>query len=80
LSAVADAFLKSIELPPARDGEPRNGYPWTLPAGGSSSFGFATRASHSQLSSAIRLMRSGRRARTDFFLRAPGRAEQLRCW
>lgn len=108
---MADAFLKSVQLPPAGDGQPREGYPWTLPAvvplagglaldprvtyligengsgkstlleaiavaagmnpeGGSSSFGFATRTSHSQLASAIRLVRSGRRWRTDFFLRA----------
>ena len=108
---MADAFLRSIHLPPARDGEPRNGYPWTLPAilpltagialhpsvtyligengsgkstlleaiavavgmnpeSGSSSFGFATRTSHSELASAIRLVRTGRRWRTDFFLRA----------
>lgn len=40
------------------------------PEGGSSSFAFSTRASHSQLSSAVRLVRSGRRPRTDFFLRA----------
>ena len=40
------------------------------PEGGSSSFAFATRASHSALSSAIRLVRGGRRPRTDFFLRA----------
>ena len=40
------------------------------PEGGSSSFAFATRASHSELSSAIRLVRGGRRPRTDFFLRA----------
>jgi predicted ATPase len=38
--------------------------------GGSSSFAFGTRASHSELSSAIRLVRGGRRPRTDFFLRA----------
>ena len=38
--------------------------------GGSSSFAFATRASHSDLSSAIRLVRGSRRPRTDFFLRA----------
>ncbi|HEY1517871.1 MAG TPA: AAA family ATPase [Solirubrobacteraceae bacterium] len=108
---MADAFLRSVDLPPARDGETRNGYPWTLPAilpltagialhpsvtyligengsgkstlleaiavaagmnpeGGSSSFGFATRTSHSGLASAIRLVRTGRRWRTDFFLRA----------
>jgi predicted ATPase len=108
---VADAFLKSVELLPARDGPPRAGYPWTLPAiaplagglafhpnvtyligengsgkstlleaiavaagmnpeGGSSSFAFTTRASHSELAGAIRLVRSGRRPRTDFFLRA----------
>jgi predicted ATPase len=100
-----------VELPPDRDGSPREGYPWTLPAiaplaaglalhpsvtyllgengsgkstlleaiavaagmnaeGGSSSFAFGTRASHSELSSAIRLVRGGRRPRTDFFLRA----------
>ena len=40
------------------------------PEGGSSSFAFATRVSHSQLSNAIRLVRGGRRPRTDFFLRA----------
>ena len=40
------------------------------PEGGSSGFAFATRASHSDLSSAIRLVRSARRPRTDFFLRA----------
>jgi predicted ATPase len=38
--------------------------------GGSSSFAFSTRASHSELSDALRLVRSGRRPRTDFFLRA----------
>jgi predicted ATPase len=108
---VADAFLKSVELLPPKDGPPRTGYPWTLPAiaplagglalhpsvtyligengsgkstlleaiavaagmnaeGGSSSFAFSTRASHSELSSAIRLVRGVRRPRTDFFLRA----------
>jgi predicted ATPase len=108
---VAEPFLRRVELPPDRDGRPRSGYPWTLPAiaplsaglalhpsvtyligengsgkstlleaiavaaglnaeGGSSSFAFATRASHSELSSALRLVRSGRRPRTDFFLRA----------
>ena len=108
---MADAFLRSVDLPPARDGQPRNGYPWTLPAilpltagialhpsvtyligengsgkstlleaiavaagmnpeSGSSSFGFATRTSHSELANAIRLVRTGRRWRTDFFLRA----------
>jgi predicted ATPase len=40
------------------------------PEGGSSSFAFSTRASHSELSSALRLARGGRRPRTDFFLRA----------
>jgi predicted ATPase len=40
------------------------------PEGGSSSFAFATRASHSQLSSSLRLVRGARRPRTDFFLRA----------
>jgi predicted ATPase len=108
---VADAFLKSVELPPPGDGPPRTGYPWTLPAiaplagglplhpsvtyligengsgkstlleaiavaagmnpeGGSSNFAFNTRASHSPLSSAVRLIRGARRPRTDFFLRA----------
>ena len=38
--------------------------------GGSSSFAFSTRPSHSELHGAIRLIRSGRRPRTDFFLRA----------
>jgi predicted ATPase len=108
---VADAFLRTVELRPDREGRPRSGYPWTLPAivplssglplhpsvtyligengsgkstlleaiavaagmnaeGGSSSFAFGTRASHSALSSAIRLVRGSRRPRTDFFLRA----------
>ena len=40
------------------------------PEGGSSSFAFATRTSHSELSSALRLVRGSRRPRTDFFLRA----------
>ena len=40
------------------------------PEGGSSSFAFSTRASHSPLSGAIRLVRGSRRPRTDFFLRA----------
>jgi len=108
---VADPFLRAVELPPDREGRPRTGYPWTLPAiaplaagvrlhpavtyligengsgkstlleaiavaagmnpeGGSSNFAFNTRASHSELSSAIRLTRGTRRPRTDFFLRA----------
>ncbi len=108
---MADPFLRAVELPPDREGRPRSGYPWSLPAiaplaagvrlhpavtyligengsgkstlleaiavaalmnpeGGSSSFAFNTRASHSELSSAIRLVRGGRRPRTDFFLRA----------
>ena len=108
---MAEAFLRAVELRADRDGQPRSGYPWTLPAvapltaglalhprvtyligengsgkstlleaiavaagmnaeGGSSSFAFATRASHSELSSALRLVRGGRRPRTDFFLRA----------
>jgi len=108
---VADPFLRAVELPPDREGRPRSGYPWALPAiaplaagvrlhaavtyligengsgkstlleaiavaagmnaeGGSSSFAFNTRASHSELASAIRLVRGGRRPRTDFFLRA----------
>ncbi len=40
------------------------------PEGGSSNFSFSTRDSHSGLSAALRLMRSTRRPRTDFFLRA----------
>jgi len=40
------------------------------PEGGSSSFAFSTRASHSQLARALRLVRGARRPRTDFFLRA----------
>ena len=40
------------------------------PEGGSSSFQYATRASHSPLGDALRLRRGGRRPRTDFFLRA----------
>ncbi len=108
---MADPFLRAVELPPDREGRPRSGYPWSLPAiaslaagvrlhpavtyligengsgkstlleaiavaalmnpeGGSSSFAFNTRASHSELSSTIRLVRGGRRPRTDFFLRA----------
>ena len=108
---MADPFLRAVELPPDREGRPRSGYPWALPAiaplaagvrlhaavtyligengsgkstlleaiavaagmnaeGGSSSFAFNTRASHSELASAIRLVRGGRRPRTDFFLRA----------
>ncbi len=38
--------------------------------GGSSGFAFSTRASHSQLGHALRLIRGARRPRTDFFLRA----------
>lgn len=38
--------------------------------GGSSNFSFSTRASHSELGQALRLVRGGRRPRTDFFLRA----------
>ncbi|HUB04496.1 MAG TPA: AAA family ATPase [Solirubrobacteraceae bacterium] len=108
---MADPFLRAVELRPDREGRPRSGYPWTLPAivplaaglrlhpsvtyligengsgkstlleaiavaagmnpeGGSSSFAFATRTSHSELSSALRLVRGSRRPRTDFFLRA----------
>jgi len=108
---VADAFLQSVELLLPSDGQPRTGYPWTLPAiaplagglalhpgvtyligengsgkstlleaiavaagmnaeGGSSSFAFTTRSSHSDLFNAIRLIRGARRPRTDFFLRA----------
>ncbi len=40
------------------------------PEGGSSNFAFNTRASHSPLSSAVRLVRGARHPRTDFFLRA----------
>jgi predicted ATPase len=40
------------------------------PEGGSSNFSFSTRASHSELGQAIRLVRGARRPRTDFFLRA----------
>ncbi len=40
------------------------------PEGGSSSFAFATRESHSPLAESIRLVRGPRRPRTDFFLRA----------
>jgi predicted ATPase len=40
------------------------------PEGGSSNFAFTTRASHSELSRAVRLIRGPRRPRTDFFLRA----------
>lgn len=38
--------------------------------GGSSNFAFSTRASHSELGQALRLVRGARRPRTDFFLRA----------
>jgi predicted ATPase len=38
--------------------------------GGSSNFAFSTRDSHSELWRSIRLIRGGRRPRTDFFLRA----------
>lgn len=40
------------------------------PEGGSRNFNFSTRESHSELSSAIRLVRGVRRPRTEFFLRA----------
>jgi predicted ATPase len=40
------------------------------PEGGSSSFNFATRESHSGLGRELRLHRGARRPRTDFFLRA----------
>jgi len=40
------------------------------PEGGSSNFNFSTRESHSALGEGLRLTRSGRRPRTDFFLRA----------
>ena len=29
---MAEPFLRRVELPPDRDGRPRSGYPWTLPA------------------------------------------------
>ena len=108
---MTEAFVRSVRLLAAQDGEPRCGYPWTLPAigalvggldlhprvtyligengsgkstllealaiaagmnaeGGSSNFAFATRDSHSDLSTAIRLVRGAHRPRTDFFLRA----------
>jgi predicted ATPase len=38
--------------------------------GGSRNFSYSTRESHSDLSRALRLVRSARRPRTDFFLRA----------
>src|SRR6478736_8747186 len=40
------------------------------PEGGSRNFKFATRASHSELHGALRLVRRGKRPRTAFFLRA----------
>jgi predicted ATPase len=40
------------------------------PEGGSMNFRFATRSSESSLGSALRLVRSTRRPRTGFFLRA----------
>jgi predicted ATPase len=40
------------------------------PEGGSSNFSFSTRDSHSRLAQELRLLRSLRRPRTDFFLRA----------
>jgi predicted ATPase len=40
------------------------------PEGGSRNFSYSTRDSHSGLSGALRLVRSSRRPRTDFFLRA----------
>jgi predicted ATPase len=40
------------------------------PEGGSSNFAFSTRESHSGLGKELRLVRGGRRPRTDFFLRA----------
>jgi predicted ATPase len=126
LTRMDAAFIKSVRLLDAEDGESRAGYPWELPAivqlaagvalhpkvtyligengsgkstlleaiaiaagmgpeGGSSNFSvpnqesdpalgrmfaFSARASHSELSRAIRLIRGMRRPRTDFFLRA----------
>lgn len=40
------------------------------PEGGSRNFAFSTRASHSPLGEALRLVRGARRPRTEFFLRA----------
>src|SRR6478736_128073 len=40
------------------------------PEGGSRNFNFGTRASHSELHGALRLVRRGKRPRTGFFLRA----------
>lgn len=40
------------------------------PEGGSRNFNFGTRASHSELHRAVRLVRRGKRPRTGFFLRA----------
>jgi predicted ATPase len=40
------------------------------PEGGSRHFSYATRESHSELSTAVRLVRGTRRPRTEFFLRA----------
>jgi predicted ATPase len=40
------------------------------PEGGSSNFSYSTRDSHSDLARSLRLVRSGRRPRTDYFLRA----------
>src|SRR3954454_16621777 len=40
------------------------------PEGGSSSFSYSTRSSHSPLGEALTLIRGARRPRTDFFLRA----------
>ena len=108
---MREAFVRSVQLRPPDEREPRAGYPWSLPAvaaladglvlndkvtyligengtgkstlleaiavaagmnaeGGSSNFSFSTRASHSDLGQAIRLVRGARRPRTDFFLRA----------
>jgi predicted ATPase len=107
-----EAFVRSVALLPALEGEQRDGHPWELPAvralageglalhprvtylvgengsgkstlvealaiaaglnpeGGSSNFVHETRASHSPLGAALRLVRGTRRPRTDFFLRA----------
>ena len=29
---MAEPFLRAVELPPDREGKPRSGYPWALPA------------------------------------------------
>ncbi len=108
-----EPFIRSAVIPPALEGEERDGYPWNLPVvgalagtaglvlhprvtylvgengsgkstlvealavaagmnpeGGGRNFEVSTRASHSDLGGALRLVRGARRPRTDFFLRA----------